>query len=30
LVEVTPSLIRLRKRILDFNTRKREAKKEVS
>ena len=30
LVEVTPKLIRLRKRILDFNTRKREAKKEVS
>ncbi len=30
LVEVTPKLIRLRKRILDFNTRKREAKKEAS
>ena len=30
LVEVTPKLLRLRKRILDFNTRKREAKKEVS
>jgi len=29
LVEVTPKLLRLRKRILDFNTRKREAKKEV-
>jgi predicted membrane GTPase involved in stress response len=27
---VTPKLIRLRKRILDFNTRKREAKKEAS
>ena len=30
LVEVTPKLLRLRKRILDFNTRKREAKKEVT
>jgi len=30
LVEVTPKLLRLRKRILDFNTRKREAKKEAS
>ena len=30
LVEVTPKLIRLRKRILDFNTRKRESKKEAS
>jgi len=29
LVEVTPKLLRLRKRILDFNTRKREAKKEA-
>ncbi len=29
LVEVTPKLLRLRKRILDFNTRKREAKKEM-
>jgi len=30
LVEVTPKLLRLRKRILDFNTRKREAKKEAT
>jgi len=30
LVEVTPKMLRLRKRILDFNTRKREAKKEGS
>jgi GTP-binding protein len=30
LVEVTPKLIRLRKRILDFTTRKREAKREAS
>ena len=30
LVEVTPKLIRLRKRILDFNARKRESKKVVS
>jgi GTP-binding protein len=30
LVEVTPKLLRLRKRILDFNIRKREAKKEAS
>ena len=30
LVEVTPKLLRLRKRILDFNTRKREAKREAS
>jgi len=30
LVEVTPKLLRLRKRILDFNTRKREAKKDAS
>ena len=30
LVEVTPKSIRLRKRILDFNVRKREAKKNAS
>ena len=30
LVEVTPKLLRLRKRILDFNVRKREAKKEMA
>jgi len=30
LVEVTPKLLRLRKRILDFNKRKREAKKEAT